>query len=375
MNLAMRKIPLIKPYITESTKAKVMDVLDSGFLTEGSVTRNLEKEFCEYIKVEHALAFTSCTTGLEVALRALNIGPGDEVIVPSYTYPATANVVSIVGATPVIVDVDKHNMLIDYEQIELSVTDKTRAIIPVSLFGNPLDYNKLDKIKKKHNVYIVEDAACSIGSEIDGRKVGALADISVFSMHPRKFITTGEGGMLTTDNKEWAEWIFSYKHFGMSSGKQDGGMTFDKVGTNYKLSDVLSAIGLEQIKQVDKLLDRRIELAGHYDSLLSDSSDVLIPEITATGKHSYQSYCVYVENRDFVLNDLRSRQIEVQIGSYALHQLPAFAESSDCRIEGDMSGADYAASHALVLPLYHDLAYEDQVYVVEELQNSISRSK
>jgi len=371
----MRKIPLIKPYITASTKARVMEVLDSGFLTEGSVTKSLEKEFCDYIKVRHALAFTSCTTGLEVALRALGIGLGDEVIVPSYTYPATANVVSIVGATPVIVDVNKSNMLIDYEKIEASVTGKTRAIIPVSLFGNPLDYNRLDRIKKQHNLYIVEDAACSIGSELAGRKVGTLADISVFSMHPRKFITTGEGGMLTTDNSEWAEWIFSYKHFGMSSGKQSSGITFDKIGTNYKLSDVLSAIGLDQIKQVDKLLDRRVELASNYNSLLADSSDVIVPETTLTGKHAYQSYCVYVENRDFVLNDLRSRQIEVQIGSYALHQLPAFSHSADCRIEGEMPETDYAASHALVLPLYHDLTNDDQSYVVEELHNSISRSK
>ncbi len=371
----MRKIPLIKPYITESTKARVMEVLDSGYLTEGSVTKSLEKAFCDYIKVGHALAFTSCTTGLEVALRALNIGPGDEVIVPAYTYPATANVVSIVGATPVIVDVDKSNMLIDYEKLESSVTDKTRAIIPVSLFGNPLDYSKLDKIKHKHDLYIVEDAACSIGSEIGGRKVGSLADISVFSMHPRKFITTGEGGMLTTDNSNWADWIFSYKHFGMGPDKQGGGITFDKVGTNYKLSDVLSAIGLDQIKQVDELLDRRIKLAGYYDSLLASSSDVLVPDTSATGKHSYQSYCIYVENRDFVLNDLRSRQIEVQIGSYALHQLPAFADSAQCRIEGEMPGTNYAASHALVLPLYHDLSHEDQDYVVEELHNSISRSK
>jgi len=190
----MRKIPLIKPFITENVKEKVGEVLDSGYLTEGPVTREFEEEFERYIGCSRALAMTSCTTGLEIALRALEVGEDDEVIIPDYTYPATGHVVGLVGARAVIVDVSKDSMLIDYDQIEEAISQRTKAIIPVSLFGNPLNYQRLSKIRDKYGVHLIEDAACSIGAEFRGIRVGNLADISVFSLHPRKFITTGEGG-------------------------------------------------------------------------------------------------------------------------------------------------------------------------------------
>ena len=207
----MVKIPLIKPYITQEVKDKVCDILDSGYLTEGAATRELENSFRDYVGCKYALAVCNCTVGLEMALRAMRVGPGDEVIVPDYTYPATASVVEIVGARIILVDVDPRSMLIDYEAVERAITDKTRAIIPVSIFGNPLDYQRLTRIKEKYNIFIVEDAACSIGAEFKGTKVGNLADISVFSLHPRKFITTGEGGIVTTNNEKWARWMDSYK--------------------------------------------------------------------------------------------------------------------------------------------------------------------
>lgn len=254
------KIPLIKPFIDDAVKSKLLEVLESGYLTEGPITHLFEDKFTEYIGCKHAIAVTSCTTGLEIALRALNIGPGDEVIVPDYTYPATAAVVSIVGAVPVIVDIDRETMLIDYQLIEAAITDKTKAIIPVSLFGNPLDYEKINKIKAKYKIYVIEDAACAVGAEYKSKKVGNWADISVFSFHPRKFITTGEGGMVTTNNKVWADWMNSYKHFGMNMDNiQREGVQFEMMGTNYKLSNLLSAIGLAQLEKIDVLLNRRRE--------------------------------------------------------------------------------------------------------------------
>lgn len=165
----MIKIPLIKPYINNRVKEKVLEVLESRYLTEGPVTHEFEETFKNYIGCRHAIAVTSCTTGLELALRVLRVGPGDEVIVPDYTYPATADVVSIVGATTVIVDISRDTMLVDYAAIERAITAKTKAIIPVSLFGNPLDYNRLGKIKKEHGVYILEDAACAVGAESKGK--------------------------------------------------------------------------------------------------------------------------------------------------------------------------------------------------------------
>jgi dTDP-4-amino-4,6-dideoxygalactose transaminase len=165
----MKKIPLIKPYINDSVKKMVIEVLDSGHLTEGRITHELEHVFALYVGVPYAIAVTSCTTGMEIALRALNVGEGDEVIVPDYTYPATADVVSIVGATPVIVDVEPKTMLIDRFSVEKAITEKTKAIIPVSIFGNPLDYSWINEIKKKHNLFIIEDSACTIGADVNGK--------------------------------------------------------------------------------------------------------------------------------------------------------------------------------------------------------------
>jgi len=359
-------IPLIKPYITQEVKDKVIEVLDSGFLTEGSVTREFESSFKNYIGCEYAIAVTSCTTGLEMALRALGIGKGDEVIVPDYTYPATASVVSIVGATPHIVDVDRENMLINYDQLEKAINKNTKAIIPVSIFGNPLDYKRLNEIKQKYNVFIVEDAACSIGSEYNGIKTGNLADISVFSLHPRKFITTGEGGIVTTNNKEWAEWMDSYKHFGIRKIADREDMVFEQIGTNYKLSNIQAAIGFVQMKHIDELLMQRINLSNHYISLLKDNSKLSIPSTTADGIHSRQSFCIYVENRDEIMKKMRAQGIEVQIGTYALHMHPAY-NSKACIHSSDMSGSSYAYKHCLTLPLYHDLSREQQEIVVKTL--------
>lgn len=367
----MQKIPLIKPYITKEIKDKVCEVLDSGYLTEGPVTKELQETFKHYIGCRHAIAVTSCTTGLELALRVLNIGPGDEVIVPDYTYPATADVVAITGATVVIVDVSKDTMLINYEALEKAITPRTKAIIPVSIFGNPLDYDLLNAIKQKHGITIIEDAACSIGAEYKGVKVGALADISVFSFHPRKFITTGEGGMISTNNNDWAAWMDSYKHFGIGQEEFREGIIFERIGTNYKLSNILAAVGLVQMRHIEELLNKRIELADRYRELLTDVENIQFPQTNTADKHSYQSFCLFVENRDRIMNQMREKGIEVQIGTYALHMHPAFAEGPCIIHHGPFHGSRYAFDHCLTLPLYHEMTEEDQDLVVNQLSRTL----
>ena len=363
------KIPLIKPYIDSAVKEKVLEVLDSGYLTEGPITYTFEREFSKYIGCKYSIAVTSCTAGLEIALRALNIGAGDEVIVPDYTYPATASVVSIVGAKPVIIDIDKETMLIDYNKIEASITNKTKAFIPVSLFGNPLDYDILNRIKDKYNIYIIEDAACAVGAEYNGKKAGNWADISVFSFHPRKFLTTGEGGMVTTNNKVWAEWMNSYKHFGMSKNNlQRETVHFEMTGTNYKLSNLLSAIGLAQLEKIDYLLGRRRELAANYLKLLKNVKGVSMPKTSVKGKHSYQSFCIFIENRDEIMKSMRSNDIEVQIGTYSLHMHGAFQNEKAVILYGSFKNSTYAFDHCLALPLYHELRFDQQEFIVEQLK-------
>lgn len=366
------KIPLIKPFITEEIKNSVLDVLDSGYLTEGLITHEFENVFAQYVNVSHAIAVTSCTTGLEIALRALGIGSGDEVIVPDYTYPATATVVTIVGAHCVIVDVDPETMLIDYDALENAITPNTKAIIPVSLFGSPLNYDRLNQIKSENNLFIVEDAACSLGAEYKGGKVGTFADITVFSLHPRKFITTGEGGMITTENTKWADWMNSYKHFGMTvNNAAREGITFDIPGTNYKLSNILSAIGLGQMKCIDQLLEKRRTLASRYDSLLGKFNGIQLPSVVKQGLHSYQSYCIMTSSRDKIMNALRPQGIEVQIGTYSLHMHPAFQNKKLYTIYGAMSGSLASYNQCLTLPLFHDLTDIEQDYVVNNVKQFI----
>ena len=366
------KIPLIKPYITEEIKTKVCEVLDSGYLTEGPVTRAFENRLKDYLGVKHCIATTSATTGLEIALRALGIGHGDEVIVPDYTYPATASVIAIVGAKAVIVDVSKADMAISFDEIEKNITSKTKAIMPVSLFGYPLNYDRLNEIKEKHNLYIVEDAACTIGAEYKGEKIGNQADITVFSLHPRKFITTGEGGIVTTNNAKWASWIDSYKHFGMNmDGANREGIQFNIIGTNYKLSNIQSAVGLGQLDKIDELLNRRIELANNYKRIIQEVEGIDLPQVLdkkPNCQHSFQTYAVYVEDRDRVMKEMRAKGIEVQIGSYALHMHKAFKESPQVEIMGEMKNSKWCYDHALALPLYNDLTFEQQELIMKELK-------
>jgi dTDP-4-amino-4,6-dideoxygalactose transaminase len=367
----MKKIPLIKPHITEEVKAKVCEVLDSGYLTEGPVTAEFVDRVKYYVGSQYALAVSNCTVGLEMALRAMGIGSGDEVIVPDYTYPATGAVVQIVGAKVVIVDIDSETALIDYDALEQTITPNTKAVIPVSLFGNPVDYDRLYKIKDEYGIFVLEDAACSLGARYGGVFVGNLADISVFSLHPRKFITTGEGGVVTTNNAQWAEWMDSYKHFGMGNNEGRAGAQFERIGTNYKLSSIQAAVGLVQMGYIDSLLARRAEISQRYNDLLGGVPGISFLKTTSKGVHSWQSYCIFVENQSQVIRKLKEKGIETQIGTYALHMQRAFNENPNCHIVGDMSGSRYAFEHCLCLPLYTEMTEEVQDYVVQELMKVI----
>lgn len=367
----MKKIPLIKPVVTDPLKERVLEVLDSGFWTEGPITREFEKAIAEFTGARHVLATTSCTTGLELALRCLGIGPGDEVVVPDYTYPATASVVNIVGATAVLVDVDPGTLLVDYAAMEAAITGKTRALMPVSLFGAPLDWHRINEIKRRHEVLVIEDAACALGSSFTGQMTGTFADITVFSHHPRKLIATGEGGTVCTDDDVLAAWMQSYKHFGLLVEEGRLGADFIRPGTNYKLSDLLAAVGLEQMKLISQLLAQRRLLAQQYQQLLKSLPGVQFPSVHPEANHSWQTFCILIEDRNRVMTELRAQGIEVQIGTYALHMHKAFQESDLCRIQGSLRGSQQAFDQALALPLFHDMTGEQQLQVVSALTEAM----
>jgi dTDP-4-amino-4,6-dideoxygalactose transaminase len=364
-----KKIKLIEPFIGEEEIQGVEQVLRSGWLTQGEKTREFEESVRKYVGVKYSFATTSCTTALEMALRALRIGPGDEVIVPDFTHPATGNIVAWIGANPVLVDVDKSSYNIDAQETEKAISKRTRCIIAVSWGGNPLDMKPINELKDEHGLSVIEDAACSLGAEYDNKKTGTMADITCFSFHPRKVITTGEGGMAVTDDPMLAERLQKLKMFGMET--KNGEIVFTQIGTNCKMSDILASIGVEQMKKIDSIINRRIELAAYYDELIAKTDMLRPPSKKKNVKHTYQTYAVYVERegaRNKIIEDLRKNNIETQIGTYALHLQPSYNET---RKVGKLDRAEKLYRSLLALPMCHSMTKKDQELVVSEIAKSL----
>ena len=359
----MKKIYLMRPFVGPEELEAVKTVFESKHLTEGPVTQEFERQFAAFVGAEHGIAVTSCMTGLVLALNALDIGKGDEVVVPNFTHPATGDCVYQAGADAVLVDVDLDTYNISPSAIEEAVTDRTKCIIPVSWGGNPLD-PEIYRIGKEHDIPILEDAACSTGAIIGAGKVGSLADITCFSFHPRKILTTGEGGIMTTNRDDLAEKAVALKHFGAT---KDGRFTYH--GTNYKMSNILAAIGIEQLKKLPGILDDRIQKAKRYSELFAGLDGVRVPSVSPGTKHVFQSYCIYVEQegiRDRLRSDLGQLGIETQIGTYALHLEPSY---SDVRCVGDLKNSELLFANLLTLPLHHELTDDDQEYVVASIRS------
>lgn len=363
-------IPLIKPYVGGEELAKIKEVLDSGHLTEGSFTEEFENKFAKYVNAKYAVAVTSATTGLELVLKCVGIKHTEDIIVPDFTYPATADVVYLCGAKCTLVDVDIKSRNTTYGYIKEAISKNTKAAIPVSEFGNPLDK---EIYELKEDIFILEDAATAIGSEINGRKVGSFADATVFSFHPRKLLTTGEGGMITTDNEELYEKLKSYKMFD-SKPTGLGRFSFDRIGTNYKMSNVLAAIGLAQLDKIEEMLKDRIKKAEYYNKLFSEIDGIGIPVIKKNSRHTYQSYTLLLKEnrkRDYLIGKLLEKGIQTQIGTYALHLQKAFIDS---RKIGGLLNSEKLYNNLLTIPLYYGIKKEEQEYIFENI-NSLLKIK
>lgn len=369
-------IPLIEPVVGDEELENVEAVLDSGYMTQGPYAEEFEETFAEMVDAEHAITVTSCTTGMEAALEAVGVEAGEEVIVPSFTHPATANVVVRVGAEPVFVDVDRETYNIDPDAVAEAASEDLGAILPVSWGGQPLDPEPLRAVADEYDVPVVEDAACGAGASYEGQPVGSQFDASVFSFHPRKVLTTGEGGVVTVDDDDLEETIRRIKNFGTNPARGDVGFVRAHA-TNFRFSDVLAAIGVAQLEKREEILGRRRELAARYDDLLADVPGIDTPSVIDGGTHNYQCYCVYVEAgdddvRDHLIEAMAERDIETQIGTYAVHRTEAFA---DAKRVGDLKTSADLADNLLTLPIAHSMTEEDQHRVVDALEELVAEQR
>lgn len=347
---AVTMIKLAKPYIPEASFDNIRTVLESGNLVQGKFVSEFEQQIGEYLDIPHVMMVSNGTAALHLALLAIGIKPGDEVIVPAFTYPATANVVEIIGAKPVLVDISLSDFCIDTEQLEKALTDRTRAIIPVHEFGLPADMDPILAVAQRHKLFVIEDAACALGAEYGNRKAGTLGDIGCFSLHPRKAITTGEGGIVVTRNSELAGKIEQLRNHGIQ--RTNGKTTFRSAGLNYRMTDIQAAMGIPQLKEIDRLIEQRISQASTYNRLFRGSPTVATPATFVARKHIYQTYHVVVRqiDRNRAISSLKQAGIETNLGAQALHCLAYYSQKYGYRPD-DFPNAATAYTSGLALPM------------------------
>ena len=366
----MYDIPLTKPYFGPEELEEIKKVLDSGWVSQGPKVKEFEQNVADYLGVDHAIAVTNCTAALHLALLSLDIGPGDEVIVADYTFPATGHAVMYCGAKPVFADIDPRTYNIDPEQIEEKITPRTRAIIPVHTFGQPAAMDPILEIADSHELAVIEDAACALGAKYKGRYAGTIGDVGCFSFHARKGITTGEGGMIVTNRQDIASKARHLSVFGMQSIKhQNAGLLsiprFIDTGFNYKMSDITAAVGIVQLSRLDGIIKRKIELADYYDKRLNEIKGIDHPYIKKDTFSIYQSYVALVDGdfkRDDIIQSMAQCGIQTQIGTYASHIQPVYKSKDTCRQSKDI----YCRS--IALPMFYTLSEAEIDYVCQNLQ-------
>jgi perosamine synthetase len=359
------------PDVGREELAAIEAILESGQLVEGAQAHEFEELISQKAGAKHTVVCTSATVGLELALKALNLRPGDEVVLPAFTHPATVLCVMNVGLTPVLVDVDRRTFNTNADLLAQGLSPKTKVLMPVSWGGYPLDMAPIMALGRERGLWVIEDAACALGTSYDGRPTGSHADMTVFSFHPRKLIALGDGGAVSTNNEELYKTLKKLKHFG--AVVEGGKASFVSPGGNYRLSNVLAAMGIPQIKRLDQTIARRTEKAEYYNKLFASLDWVQVPSVPPQMKPNYQSYCLAMQPRlrDLLLSSLRPLGIEVQIATYSIDREPVCA---NVRKVGDLTGSHFLADGLLTLPLHPRLTTTDQDIVFAEIQRCKNQS-
>lgn len=363
-------IPLAKPNILQKDIDAVVEVLNSGMLVQGKFVEKLEHGFISLTKSKYASAVSNGTATLHLALKTLGIGPGDEVIVPAFSYVATANVVELVGAKPVFVDIDLSTFNIDVTKIENVITSATKAIIPVHEFGLACDIETIISISRKNKLFVIEDAACALGALYKDKHVGTFGDFGSFSLHPRKAISSGEGGVLITDNSEYDKKIKVLRNHGADivNGKPD----FSDFGFNYRMTDFQAALVESQMDRLGDSILYKSKLAEIYSKLLSENKFAL-PKTPSYTKHTWQTYHVIVNdsiNRDKLIDKLKDHQIGANYGAQCIPYMNVYQKKYKLDCEKLFPNAFKAYKKGLALPI-HDLVSQKQIEYISTTLNKI----
>lgn len=370
----MHEIPLFRPYFDFDELEQIIDVLKSGWVSQGPKVKEFEDQVADYIGAKYAIATTNCTSALHLALLSIGVTKGDEVIVADYTFPATGHSVLYCGAIPIFVDINPNTYNIDPDKIEELITDKTKAIIPVHTFGQAAEMDKIVKIAKEYNLKIIEDSACALGAKYKNSYAGTIGDIGCYSFHARKGITTGEGGMVVTDDDYLAEKIRHLAVFGMKSawdreiGHKHSIPEFLDVGYNYKMSDITAAMGVAQLKKIDSIIEKKQKLAKYWDDMLDGIDFIDKPYIGNDVNHIYQSYVSLVDkniNRNKLIIKLREQGIQTQIGTYASHIQPVYNSNRIFPNSFDIF------NRSLALPMYYMLSEDEINFAAKHINKAL----
>lgn len=366
------RVPLCRPYLSEEEELAAVAVIRSGWLMQGSKVAEFEELVATRVGVKHAIALNSGTSALTLALMATGLKPGDRTIVPSYSFVATANSTAHLGGEPIFVDIGPEDYNIDPSKIEAAIDGKTRAIVVVHQFGFPADMDPIMAIAEKHGLLVVEDAACSLDSTYHGRQTGTFGKVACLSFHPRKVITTGEGGMVLTDSDEIAERIGNLRNHGISVSAK-GAFCFE-AGYNFRLTDIQAAIGIAQLGKLDEITRLRTRLAERYAEAISGIPALRLPKRLDETVPNFQSFAIELTDqsvdRQALLDSLNERGIGAGPGIYPIHMQPAFAEKHS----GDrLPETIRAAERSFFLPLYPGMTAEESDFVVDGLKESLAK--
>lgn len=372
------RINVMVPWLGQEEVDAVAEAIASGWVAQGPRVARFEREFADAMQARHAVATSSCTTALHLALIVAGIGAGDDVVVPSFSFIATTNAVKYVGANPVFADVDPVTGNVTGHTVAEALTPQTRAVIAVDQGGVPVDLDDIRSFTDQLNIVVIEDAACGAGSMYKGRPVGAGAEIAAWSFHPRKLLTTGEGGMITTSNPDWADRARHLREHAMSVSAADRHAStlppaeeYTEVGFNYRMTDLQAAVGLVQLGRLPDIVARRRAIAERYQDAIAGIAGLRAVTDTEDGTSNYQSFWIevgadYPTDRDGLLEALASADISARRGIMATHRQPPYRELTP---EGGLPVTERLNDATLILPVFHQLSDEDQDRVIAVLRS------